>query len=517
MSQDLLLRRLKSLVAFRVFFVTALLGSFFYFRIGLGHFPYPSIILYLIAFLYAVSIGSALAIGRVPSVPLAYVQLVLDVLAACALILITGGIESWFSWLLLLIVMSSAIILNKKAAFFIATVSAILYGTLIDLQFYQIIPIQYYEAFQEKDFLYRIFSHILGLYLIAYLTGRLTEMVEKQTIDFEKLALFNQTVIDSTPSGLFTTGMEGRIEVFNRAAEAITGITPSDAEGQHVSSIFPFLPEIKGIKRTEARVSYGSDTKIIGLDVSTLLDQDGKATGYICVFQDLTELKQMAKKVKQKEELAAIGELSAKIAHEIRNPLASLKGSIEMLSESKVGQEKKDRLMHIALSEMDRLNSIITEFLNYSRPRPLYLQSFDLHTELAETVEMFNARVDLNARIDGLFEGELNVMADAEKLREVFWNLGINALESMTDGGTLTISTLREGDNVFIRFSDTGSGIDREDIDRIFFPFFTTKKSGTGLGLSISYRVAQDHGGSIKVESSPGEGATFTVILPVEL
>jgi signal transduction histidine kinase len=225
----------------------------------------------------------------------------------------------------------------------------------------------------------------------------------------------------------------------------------------------------------------------------------------------------MEAEVKRKEKWAFIGELSASIAHELRNPLASLKASVEMLSEKKISGEPADRLMKIALSEMDRLNGIITDFLLYARPKELNKKPFDLHQSLRDVVMLLQGAetVKKNVTITAKLEGSLVITGDAKQMQQVFWNLGINAVDAVSEGGSVDIHTVRKGNRIEIIFRDTGEGISEFDMDKIFYPFFTTKEKGTGLGLSIAQKIIEEHGGKILVESrGPGSGTTFRIILP---
>jgi two-component system sensor histidine kinase PilS (NtrC family) len=218
--------------------------------------------------------------------------------------------------------------------------------------------------------------------------------------------------------------------------------------------------------------------------------------------------------MKNKEKWATIGELSANIAHEIRNPLASLRGSIEILKEDKLPEKHKEKLMNIALSEMDRLNNTISDFLAYSSPKSLEMQLIDLHPVLDSTLELLiNSENKGGISIKKDFKGQLFTHADPEKIRQVFWNLGINAYEAMENGGELTVSTENTPPYITISFSDTGSGISQSDIEQIYYPFFTTKETGTGLGLSIAYRIIEEHNGRLLVTSNPGIKTTFKIIL----
>ncbi|MDH4230648.1 MAG: ATP-binding protein [Nitrospirota bacterium] len=451
-----------------------------------------------------------------------YTQLILDVLAEISFIYITGGIESLFSFTLILTVLSSSIVLNKRAGYVIASLSSILYGTLLDLQFYQMLPVGYEGIATEKQFLFNIFMHIIAFYSTAYLAGYLSHSLEKTVRKLEEkdshlkdLEFFNTKVIESLPSGLFTTDVNGHVLVFNHAAEVITGINKENAIGNAITDALPFLSLPPENGRYEKILPANSDSeKIVGITISDLRDSNGNETGFIGIFQDLTQIKKLEAEMQYREKWAAIGELSANIAHEIRNPLASLKGSIEMLKEGKLPEKHRERLMDIALSEMERLNNTISDFLTYSSPRHLEIQRIDLHSVLDRTLDLLkNAEQTVGITIRKDYEGQLFIHADPEKLSQVFWNLGVNAFEAMGNEGELTVSTRNNRDNAVIAFSDTGPGIAKSDIDRIFYPFFTTKEKGTGLGLAIAYRIIEEHNGRLVVASRSGIKTTFDIIL----
>jgi two-component system sensor histidine kinase PilS (NtrC family) len=524
MSEDAatLRKKIKALIVFRVVFVTLLLGSSFLFK-GYEKLPHVNALSYLIISLYALTIIYSLLLGKIKNlVAFAYTQLLLDVIFEIMLIYITGGIDSWFSFTLILTIISSSIILNKRAGYITATCTSILYGVLINLQFYMLLPMMSGGITEEKDYIYNIFVHIISFYLVAYLGGYLSSRLEKtakkleeKDIDLRDLEFFNREVVESLPSGLFTTDTAGNVLIFNRAAEKITGIKKSSVIGHRIDTVLPFFKFPFTVGRREDTIIVNGDRKMIGLGISTLKGIDEGMRGFIGIFQDLTQLKKLETEMKRKEKMATIGEFSSNIAHEIRNPLASLKGSIEMLKEDTVGKGYKKKLMEIALKEMERLNRIITDFLTYSRPTPPELKRFELHSMLDETVELLKNveqnKGGISIRKD--YSGMLEVNADPQKMRQVFWNFGINAIEAMPEGGELIISTRNTDRIVGITFKDSGVGIDGKDIERIFYPFFTTKEHGTGLGLSIAYSIIEEHKGSINVNSSPGVGTTFEIIL----
>jgi two-component system sensor histidine kinase PilS (NtrC family) len=522
MADNVLTARLKALISFRALFVTLLLGSAFLFRIE-DFYTHARAISFLIISLYILTIIYVLLLTKIRNlVFFTYTQLILDVFAEIILIYITGGVESWFAFTLILTVLSSSIVLNKKAGFITASLSSILYGVLLDLQYYGILDIPH-SVIYERQFLYKIFIQITSLYIIAYLSGNLTARLEKtsrkleeKVSDLKDLELFNMKVIESLPSGLFTTDRNGNVQLFNKAAEEITGVKKDLATLQGIDSALPFLSFPFKEGRREEILHTGEDKhKIVGLTVSVLRDASGQETGYIGTFQDLTPFKSLEAEIKQKEKWATIGELSANIAHEIRNPLAAMRGSIEMLKDDKIPRKHKEKLMDIALKEMERLNDIITDFLMYSSPRPLEMKKTDLHLLLDETLSLLkNTEQNRdNISINKGFAGYLFSTVDPQKMRQVFWNLGMNALEAMKDGGELSVLTKDAGGLISISFSDTGPGVPPASAEKIFFPFFTTKDKGTGLGLSIAYRIIEEHKGKLTLKSIPGIKTTFEIIL----
>lgn len=516
-------KKIKTLIAFRVVFITLFFGSTFFFW-GFWRFPYLYALTFIIISLYILTIIYALLLGKVKKLAtFAYTQLIFDVILEILLIFFTGGIDSWYSFTLIITILASSIVLNKKAGFIIATLSSLLFGMLINLQFYGVLPLVGDYPVEAKEYFYKIFIHIIFFYLTAYLSGYLSARLEKteqkleeKYLDIRDLEFFNREVIESLPSGLFTTDVSGRTVIFNRAAEKITGIRREALIDRHIDSVLPFfkLPFSEG--RKEETITVDGIRKIIGLTVSGLKDFAGLTKGFIVIFQDLTKIKQLEEEIQRKEKLAAIGELSSNIAHEIRNPLASLKGSIQMLKEDSVTANYKEKLMEIALKEMDRLNRIITDFLAYSRPGKPEIMKFDLHGLLDETVELLKNMEQTKGRlsIQKEYNGAMEITADSQKMKQVFWNLGINAIDAMPEGGELTISTRSADTYIEIKFKDTGAGIEEKDIRKIFYPFFTTKEQGTGLGLAIAYRIIEEHKGRMNMESVSGIGTTFTVILP---
>jgi two-component system sensor histidine kinase PilS (NtrC family) len=522
-NTEALKKRIKALIVFRVLFVTLFFGMSFFFK-GFERFPLVHSTYYLVGSFYVATIIYAILFERIRNiVAFAYAQLMVDVISEILLVYLTGSVQSLFSFTLVLTIIASSIVLNKRAGFIVATVISILYGTLINLQLYGFLAVGNDGFMDEKEYLYKIFVHVIFFYLTAFLSGHLSSRLEKtvqkleeKDLDLRDLEFFNREVVESMPSGLFTTDMSGKVLLFNPAAERIFGISRESIIGQRIDSVLSFFQFPFAEGRREETMTIGGSEKRIGLTISPLKGVVENTKGFIAVFQDLTQIKRLEMEIKQKEKWAAIGELSSNIAHEIRNPLASLKGSIEMLKEDSVSAIYKERLMEIALSEMNRLNRVITDFLTYSRPTPPEYRKFDLHRLLDETSELLKNVAQNGERVvirKNYFDA-IEVDADPQKMRQVFWNLGINAIEAMPHGGELVISTRNGNGSTEITFQDSGTGIEEQNIEKIFYPFFTTKEQGTGLGLAIAYRIIEEHNGRMNVKSNSGIGTTFEIILP---
>ncbi len=522
-------RRLRALIFTRAALVTLFFGSFYVFQIVDAKLLSPLVFSYFIAVLYFLTIIYAIVLKWINThnsfVIFAYLQIIIDVFTAAALVALTGGIASWFSFAFLLSIISASILLSRRASYYIAGMSSVLYGLIIEFQFYSLVSSDLLSSFSEGTYLYNIFTHILAFFVVAFLSGHLsgrlsdvTQDLQKKEADIDDLRVLSKDIIESMPSGVFTTDLDWGIVTCNSSAQAITGLTLAEVIGKKPQDIFLFVKDIQEpYERIEGELVRDGKIHYIGIRFSNLKTSDGMIIGMIGIFQDLTMFKEMEMEMMKKEKWAFIGELSALIAHELRNPLASLKASIEMLREKKVPVEHTDQLMGIALSEMDRLNSIVTDFLLYAKPQQPSMDLFDVHQSLKDMITLLRSSENMmeNVKITEKLPGELFIKGDASQLQQVFWNLGINAVEAVSGNGELFISTEKKDNAVEIIFRDTGSGVNQQNKERIFYPFFTTKEKGTGLGLAISHRITEEHGGKLKVESQgTGTGATFRVILP---
>jgi len=471
---------------------------------------------------------------------LTYIQIIWDLILVTLLLVITGGINSPYSFLYTMSIISASVLLARREAIYTASLCAILYGAILDFQYYgkltafglSQVPAQQYGA---SYVLYTLFLNIGAFYLTAFLTGYLAERARKsetalreKVIDLEELERLNSSIVTNLGSGLLTINNSGRVRVFNRYAQQITSMSQEDAYDRQLYEIFPgfaqYADRISDIVNGEIDFQTAQLTPlIIGFKSVPLTDKTGERIGAIINLLDLTQIKQMEAELKKADRLAAIGELSARIAHEIRNPLAAISGSVQLISQGGGISTEDSRLLAIVLRETSRLNELITDFLAYARPNlpektPIVLRG------LVEEIESM-AHADhrfAQVRIYNECPQGLMLMADLDQIRQVFWNLLVNAVEAMTDGGSIHIraeqnfsdSSLPHKDNVAIVLADDGMGMDERVKSRIFEPFFTTKAGGTGLGLATVYRIIQAHGGVMHVDSTPGKGSRFTIVLP---
>ncbi len=519
-------RSIYILTLIRIIFSTLIAGLQIFFNIGITSSKFQVLIYLWILTVFIVSI-LYLALARVRLIKkrflggLLYLQFFVDIILIDSLIILTGGIESWFSFLNILLVIAAAMVLGRRGGIIIATATAILYGIIIDLQFYGLIPVSYNASYRVTDFLYNIFVNITGLLLTAYLMGYLvsrlektSETLQKKDVDLRELSRFHSEVIENIPSGLFTTDADGRIYLFNSAAEKITGLSREEVALKGINTVFPFLPLPLLTGRHEGRINTPENEKYIGMNISTYRNSEGRVVGYIGTFQDVTAIIRMEEEIKRKEKLAAIGQLSSSIAHELRNPLASIKSSFEMLREGHLPSETRQRLMEIAINEMDRLNKIVTDFLTYSNPKPPEHGRFNISRLVDELFEM-QMTINEGIQFQKEIEEDIKIVADQQKIRQLMWNLLLNAIDAVSGKeGRIYVSLKKTNAGVEIRVRDNGRGIKKEDMDKIFYPFYSTKEKGTGLGLAIAYRIVEEHGGRIDVNSEEGSGAEFVITIP---
>ncbi|HWR72374.1 MAG TPA: ATP-binding protein [Nitrospirota bacterium] len=471
---------------------------------------------------------------------LAYLQVSADIVLVTVLVYLTGGIDSGLSILYHMTIITASIILYRRGGYLSASLSSILYGGMLDMQYYDVPGFIRSQNFTAIQVFYQIFINIFSFYTVAFLSSNLSDRLRKakqelqeKNIDFEDLRNQQDLILKSVASGILTMDLAGHVTSLNPAAEYITGYAGNeirqrvqDIFGESIKQVFGHTDEMRErAYRFEGRITKkDGGTAVLGMSASLLKDDRGTVRGIILVFQDITKLIEMEEKVRRQERMATVGSLAAGIAHEIRNPLASLSGSIQLLQSDLDPKGDSRRLMDIVLHETDRLNTIISEFLEYARPRNIHKELISLADVIDETVLLLRNSPDFRETMTITVDTDpsLRLKADPQQLRQVFWNMLLNACQAMHTGGTIIISakgltSADEGvDWCEITISDTGCGISPEDMKNLFDPFFTTKHNGTGLGLAIVYRIVEDHDGMIDVESEVDKGTRFTIRIPLE-
>ena len=532
-------RKLLWLMGLRVVIITTLLGIAIAIQIIYQEEFLPfNPLYYIIGLTYFLSIIYALFFNYIKeSFLAAYLQIVGDLLIISFLVYLTGGVKSSFSFLYLISIISASIILFRRGAVLMASLSGILYCSLIFLMYYQIFPGPFDLAqFSRREIYYNVFLNLFGFFTIALLSSYLSEnlevfkfRLEKKSKDFVGLKAFNQHIIDCMSSGLITTDLKGKVILLNKSAEHITGYSCSMVRGKNFFELFngsqDDLEEVKEklakkrVYRFDRYFNHRTGKKLfIGISATRLMMNGNKDTGYIFIFQDLTELKRLEDEVKIKERMAAIGEMAAGIAHEIRNPLAAMSGSVQMLNRNPLLSPEQQRLMDIIIKESERLNLIISNFLQYARPAPHQPVPTNIWRLLEETVTLLNnseeRRPDHHI-IPQSSDPRLTYLCDPNQMKQVFWNLATNSLKAMPDGGDLIIELgANKKGGLTISFKDEGIGISDKAMERLFQPFSSSFKRGTGLGMAIVYRIIKNHQGRIEVKRGTEKGTEVLIHLP---
>ena len=536
--------RLYWLMGLRVVVVTLLLGLSIAFQAAGGELVQTFYA--LIAGVYALTIAYAVINRYLTTFEaltrFAYVQIGIDLLLETLLVAMTGAIESPFSVLYVMTVSLASLIPRRRMGLATAAVSVFLFGFVTNVQVFRLYELGGWiqptrlsvpEAFQTFGI------HGLAFVVVGFLSGALADqlrrsdqsLLEKER-GLSRLQAFHESIVQSISSGVFTADDAGHITSFNRAAQDITGYPPEQVHGKLWGEVFNWHQDLvkegspkETPHRFEVEQKRADGTRVVlGITLSPL-SEGGVQTGYVGVFRDLTQIREMEEEMRRREWLATLGEMSAGMAHEIRNPLGALVGAMQMLRKDLPREETNRRLMDIAVREATRLDAIIKEFLLYAKPPALNLTECDLNAVLKDTLDLISheAKSRRGIKIDTVFAAEsLTAQVDPDKVKQVFWNLAINAFQAMPHGGQLTISTGwrrvgssgQKGEVIEIAFRDSGIGIKKENLDKIFLPFYTTKETGSGLGLAAIDRIVDLHGGWVRVESQEGKGTLFAVCLP---
>jgi len=459
-------------------------------------------------------------------------QIALDLAIITGVVYTSGAQDSYFISLYLLAILMASILFSRRVTFLVAGFSFVLLACVVELTYYGLIPRTSFTEPNPRALESWLGSNLFAFLALAYLGGLLAQTVRKKGVELEEknealkdLQAFNRDIIESMRGGLLTTDLEGRILLINRAGAEITGQGFGVLRGEKVGDVFPgfwpvevddFATPLALRKEIELRTPAGA-TRYLGVSISPLRTGQDQTTGFVFNFQDLTELKRLEHEVFTKERMAALGRLSAAIAHEIRQPLTAMTGALKELARLAPLEDDDKKLVQIVSRESQRLNQIITDFLDYSREKSYAFADVDMTALIEETLLLLDRHSGVagKVRIERKFDGRhARAKADRDALKQVFWNLCNNALRAMPDGGVLSVRVESAADCVRISIRDTGIGFDPGQAARMFEPFQSGFVGGTGLGLAIVYRILQAHRGRIRVETAPGQGTEFVVELP---
>ena len=536
--------RLLWLATARVVVVTLLLGSAILVQFAApGALPVTPFFL-LIALTYALTAGYGLLLKRAEQRPwIVDAQLAIDALLVSALVALTGGIVSYFSTLYILPIIAASAVRSRRGSVTVGILSAAIYPLLVAAQYGGVLgsaTSTVYLLPPPRLALFSVSLSVIGFLAVAALGGHLTAGLRQADAALRQasnriadLQAFSQHVIDSLASGLATTDPDGTIVTFNRAAETITGIDARRAIGRPIAEVLQWPAELRdrfaseegrrNLPRAELELTLADNRRIdVGLSAVILRTPRGE-TGFVFTFRDVTDVRRQEREALTQQRLAAVGEMAAGIAHEIRNPLASMSGSIQILRQELPLTGEQAQLMDIVIRESDRLNETIRSFLAYARPQRQPVVRVDVRGILTDTATLLQnspERLPAHAVRVATPAEPVCCLADAAQIRQIVWNLASNGLRAMPAGGVLTLSVTSQSgaggrSSLLLAVRDEGVGIAASELDGILQPFRGGFARGTGLGLSIVHRIVSDYGGELRVSSEPERGTTVTVALPL--
>jgi two-component system sensor histidine kinase PilS (NtrC family) len=456
----------------------------------------------------------------------ASLQVLTDLIMVSLVVHETGGWDSSLNFLYPLVIIVAGILLPRVWAQLVAALAFLLYGTVLELNYYGLVR-SYCTTHPELKALQGIIAVNLFAFLaVAYLAGLLVTKLRQARVQLkhasgalEDLQILHENIIQSISSGLITTGLDGRITLVNNAAQRLLERSSDQLMGKPVTGIFlDALPNAESQTHAEVRFdTVATFRKTVRVRVAALNGPERGVLGYVNALDDLTEIRRLEREVRMQDRLAAVGRLAAAIAHEIRNPLTSIAGSVSMLSGIPEMSEEHRHLLEIVTRESHRLNGIITDFLAYSRGKQYHFEKVDLVRLLEDTLTLMRHRMTAEntaITIESQFSvPEAWVLADGDKIKQVFWNFAENAVRAMRSGGNLRVSIEGLGDHWQVSFADTGTGMTPQQTEKIFEPFQSSFEGGTGLGLAVVYQIVQAHEGKVWARSKPGQGTTFVLRL----
>ena len=461
----------------------------------------------------------------------AYVQIVVDLVLITGVVYVTGALNSYFIILYSLAILVASILLSRVGSFLLSALGFLLFAVITNATYYEIIPNFYGSSQGIWPVQVHLLLNLSAFFGIWYLSSTLAESLRRTGValedkagELEDLQAFHENVFHSMGGGLLTTDLDGKILQVNPAAEAVLDLEAGRIRGLPLTEVVAELaalvaePEnLYRLNRSEVAVGTPAGQRILGVRLSALRAADEVDRGYIFSFQDLTELKRLEAEVQRKERMASLGRMAAAIAHEIRNPLAAIAGSVRELARYAEAGDDERKLVDIVSRESERLNRLVNETLSYSQVRELHREPVDLVQLAEETLILlaqnpnFSKGIEVNREFPG---APVVVPVDPAQIKQVLWNLCDNAARAMGDGGVLRVGVSQRNGSARLRVQDSGCGLTAGQREKIFEPFETGFERGTGLGLAIVYQIVQAHGGKVWAEDCDGGGTRFLVDLP---
>jgi two-component system, NtrC family, sensor histidine kinase PilS len=489
-----------------------------------------------LAFLVALIVTAGAAwytelLGRTPGRNFLVLQVAFDALLVTGVVHITGGGDSTFAWLYILVISEGALLLPIAGGVLISALASILYFSVI--------------VWLHADTLTAAVLLQIGLFtLVAILTGILGDRLRKAGAvlgevqsELRRLQLDTSEILASISTGVITVDEDGRLVYMNPAGEALLGIDIGEWEGKSaVEALRGRSPALarslgealrEGVSRHRRRAESVRDGEELVLGVSIFVRKEpDEPRSVTAIFQDITDLERMDILNRRTERLEAVAELSASMAHEIKNPLASIRSAVEQFTSPRLGEEDRQALTRMVVRESERLSRLLSDFLDFSRVRVDRVEQISLSELVRNCVAVLRQHPDTaeGVRIEVEIPGDdLAMMADPDLLHRALFNLLLNAVQHSPEGGTVTLQVHPEVDSVPVEMKnpvrisvrDEGPGVDVDAVNRIFDPFYTTREGGTGLGLAVVYRTVEAHRGVILVESPESGGTEFRIYLPM--
>ncbi len=479
----------------------------------------------------------------------AYLQIFSDIVVITAILHITGDLESNYFSLYLVTIMLASVLFPRGRAFLVAAVSFVCMGAMVEIAYLPTIYPDLVSKFPALQFFVsssllqpdlrtlqvKIGASLFGFFAVAYLSNYLAENLHKAGRELRdkdgqvaSLQAKNENIIQSMREGLLSVDLDGTITELNPAGAEILGRQIGELGGGLIHTIFRGLAEEipshtePAFPQARQEITYlhpQRGQRVLGISSSPLVVPPVGMVGYVYNFQDLTEEKRREAEYRAKDRMATLGRMAASIAHEIRNPLASIAGSVKLLRSISQLDDDQAKLITIVSRESERLNKLVSDFLQYSREQRFEFQRVDVITLLEETLLMvehhplFSPKIHIERKFP---RRAVTMMADADKLRQVFWNICDNSLKAMPNGGTLTAQAEEMGKRVRVVLADTGTGFSARQLEKVFEPFQSSFNAGTGLGLAMVYQIIRGHQGTVQLHSQPGSGAQFVIDLPNE-